>query len=169
MSTHPARDAVRRSMNAHRLGRKREALALAEAAHRMVIEIPGGLAKDGAVSAWFGYLLGVVGGKLAGGLEICRLAAAECFWEPRVYEYLARLEIEAGSRRRAVDALERGLAVSPADSELLALRRSLGIRRSPPVAFLDRNHPVNRWLGAFIARLNGSGAAALIEGAGRKR
>lgn len=152
MSIHPAREALRRSMNSLRLGRKREALALAEAAHRMVVEMTGGLTKDGFVGAWYGFLLGTVGGRPKEGLEVCRLVAAECFWEPRAHEYLARLEQALLGRRAAVETCERGLTLHPEDSGLRAFRESLGVRRAPIVPFLDRNHPVNKWLGQMRAR-----------------
>ncbi len=152
MSTHPAREALRRSRNALRLGRKREALALAEAAHRMVIEMTGGLTKDGFVGAWYGFLLGTVGGRAKDGLALCRLVASECFWEPRAHEYLARLEHAAVGRREAVEACDRGLTLHPEDEGLRSYRASLGVRRPPTIPFLDRSHPVNKWLGQLRSR-----------------
>jgi hypothetical protein len=134
-------------MDAFRLGRKREALALAEAAHQMVIEIPNGPAQDGEASAWYGYLLALTAGQLKEGLDVCRRTAARCFWEPRVHEYLARLELAAGLRRNAIAACERGLALSPDDVELTTLRETMGVRRSPALRFLNRSHPLNRWFG----------------------
>jgi hypothetical protein len=80
------------------------------------------------------------------------------FWEPRVYEHLARLELLLGSRRNALEALNRGLAVADGDRELRALRESLGRRRRPPVAFLGRSHPINVTLGRLLHRVGQSAA-----------
>ena len=77
------------------------------------------------------------------------------FWEPRVYEHLARLELLAGSRRSAIEAIQRGLQLAERDRELLALRASLGLRRPPPLGFLGRSHPINVLLGKVRHRLTG--------------
>lgn len=152
MYDHPALDTLRRAINYYRLGQGREALALAEAAYRMTDEIPGAPVHTGLVGSWYGFLLGTVGRRGADGLAICRSAAANNFWEPRAYELLAKLELANGMRAEALETAERGLAVAPEDKDLLLFRRSLGVRKSPPFPFLDRRHPLNRWLGRMRSR-----------------
>ncbi|RMG48944.1 MAG: hypothetical protein D6718_00730 [Acidobacteria bacterium] len=139
-------------MAAHRAGRPREALALAEAAWKMTREIPGAPPRAAVVQSWYGYLLATVAGKRRDGMELCRDALRRVFWEPRCYELLARLEIESGFRRKALETIERGLQVAPDDPDLQAIRRWLGIRRPPPFPFLDRAHPLNRWVGRLLHR-----------------
>jgi tetratricopeptide (TPR) repeat protein len=149
---HPALDTLRRAVNAHRLNQAREALALAEAAYRMLQQIPGAPPQSGSVVSFYGFLLGTVGRRPAEGLALCREAVADHFWEPRVYEHMARLELAIGERRRALEAAERGLALSPEDRDLLGLRSDLGIRKSPPIRFLDRSHPINVFFGRMRRR-----------------
>jgi hypothetical protein len=93
-----------------------------------------------------------VDGRLAEGLRLCREAADVVFWEPRVFEHLARLEIEAGSRSRALDAVRRGLNLAPGDRDLLAIRRWLGVRRKPPIGFLHRENVLNQLFGRLTYR-----------------
>jgi len=45
--------------------------------------------------------------------------------------------------------------LGPRHTALLALRRSLGVRRRPPVPFLDRGNPVNVRIGRVLNRLKG--------------
>lgn len=152
MDSHPCFSTLERALIAYRSGRTREALALAEAAFRLSKDLPGASTQAGAVSSWYGYLLGTVGGNLDDGLLLCRDAAEHVFWEPRVFENLARLEIEAGSRTAALAAIRRGLNLNPEDRELKVIRRWLGVRRPPAVRFLGRNHPLNRFLGQLTHR-----------------
>ena len=43
---------------------------------------------------------------------------------------------------------------------LLRLRKRLGVRQSPPLPFLNRNHGLNIKLGRLMYRLRGNVAAA---------
>jgi hypothetical protein len=153
MSEHPSFKTLERARQAYRAGQMQEALAFAEAAHRMVAEIAGTTPQVGLVTAWYGFLAGTIGGRAAEGLRHCREAARTCFWDPRVFELLARLELRVGSRRRALAAICRGLQLAENDRELLALRNSMGLRRSPPLSFLDRKHFLNRYLGSIRHRM----------------
>lgn len=149
---HPALDTLRRAVNAHRLNQSREALALAEAAYRMLQQIPGAPPQSGSVISFYGFLLGTVGKRPADGLALCREAVADHFWEPRVYEHLARLELAIGERKHALEATERGLALAPEDRDLLQFRTQLGVRQAPPIRFLHRSHPINVFFGRLRRR-----------------
>lgn len=150
MADHPSFDTLARSRAAHRNGQAQEALALAAASYRLLRDIPGAPRDAAIVPAWYGYLLGTVGNRASEGLALCRNAASELFWEPRIHEYKARLELACGRRKDAVSTLERGLSIAPEDQELRELRRQLGRRRKPPLPFLERSHPVNRALGRLF-------------------
>ncbi len=152
MPIHPSQETLQRAIRAFRHGHPREALALAEAAHRMVEEIPGNPPHAGLAASWRSYLRALVDDELLEGLEGVRAAATIAFWEPRVFSHLAQLELRVGSRRRALDAVRRGLVLAPEDRELLAIRAELGVRQDPPLRFLSRTHPVNRMLGAWRAK-----------------
>ncbi len=147
MSVHPSFTTLEKALASHRLGNAREALAMSEAAWRMVSEIPGAPPDAAMIGSWYGLMLGTVDGRIGEGMVLCRDAVKKMFWEPRAHENLARLEIAAGMRRQAIETLARGLNLAPDDREMQSLRASLGVRRRPTVGFLERDHPINRWVG----------------------
>ena len=86
-------------------------------------------------------------GKLKEAVETCRHALS---LEPSSLDShmnMARIYLRANSRKKAVEILDRGLAISPRNRELLTLREEMGRRRPPVIGFLGRNNPVNVALG----------------------
>ncbi len=66
---------------------------------------------------------------------------------------LGRVHLLAGQKRSAIRAFRHGLQ----SGENAALRDelgALGIRRPPPLRFLKRSNPINKYLGLFLARVN---------------
>ncbi len=151
MSEHPCFETLDRSRKAYSYGEHQQSLALAEASYRMLKEIPGAPPQAGLVIGWYGFLLAHVGKKKAEALKLVREAANAAFWEPRVFEYLARVELQSGGRDKALRAVRRGLALAPGDRELGNLRRMIGVRGKPTLSFLDRSHPLNRMFGQWRA------------------
>jgi tetratricopeptide (TPR) repeat protein len=99
------------------------------------------------------------------GIEICYQALSSDRRNPEVYLSLARLHAEAGSRKRAIEALERGLSISKNHRGLSEMLQQLGQRQIPLVPFLARENPLNVKLGRFLHRLRGSrqkGKAGLL-------
>lgn len=86
------------------------------------------------------------------GLNLCRRAAAEETQRGEVFENLTRAELKLGHRKQACDALRRGLKVDRANASLKALREEMGMRRNPILGFLDRDNPLNRFLGKLTYR-----------------
>ena len=87
------------------------------------------------------------------GIEICRRALASERRNPHIYFCLAQLYLLATSRRKALDAIQRGLAIVPDYPGLLRLRRELGVRQPTPIRFLPRSSPINVRLGRLLRRL----------------
>ncbi len=87
------------------------------------------------------------------GLELCLKAVASDKRNPHIYWSLAQLYMLSGSRKKAVEALEVGLRVSPDHRGLLKLRDDLGVRRPPPIRFLSRDSLVNVKLGKALHKL----------------
>jgi tetratricopeptide (TPR) repeat protein len=92
-------------------------------------------------------------GRRKRGLRLCLRAVERDPLQPEVYLNLARAHLEMGSRRHAVEALERGLEVDPEHSGLLVLRHRLGVRRPQVLRFLRRDNLLNRYLGRVRHRL----------------
>ncbi len=66
---------------------------------------------------------------------------------------LGRVHLLAGQKQSAIRAFQHGLR----SGEHAALRDelgALGIRRPPPLRFLKRSNPINKYLGLFLSRVN---------------
>lgn len=86
-------------------------------------------------------------GKLKEAVETCRHALS---LEPSSLDShlnMARIYLRADSRKKAIEVLDRGLAISPRNRDLLTLREELGRRRQPVIGFLARDNPLNVALG----------------------
>ena len=93
-------------------------------------------------------------GKVEPWLALCEKAVKHGSQEPDVYLNLGRLYEKAGKRGLAVESLYRGLRLCPDHPTLLNEYARLERRSVPLLSFLDRDHPVNCWLGKTRARLN---------------
>jgi tetratricopeptide (TPR) repeat protein len=87
------------------------------------------------------------------GMELCLKALASDKRNPHIYWSLAQLYMLSGSRKKAIEAIEVGLRVTPDHRGLLKLREDLGVRRPPPIRFLSRNSLVNVKLGKALHKL----------------
>ena len=59
----------------------------------------------------------------------------------------------AGKRAKALAALEKGLQIAPGHKALMTVLDIVERRSSPPISWLRRSHPINRWLGMLRASL----------------
>jgi len=100
--------------------------------------------------SWHGLAL-VYSGDVCG-LNLCRNAAASENIHATVFQNLVLAELHFRHRKRACATLQRGLSVDPKHRGLLKLRRSMGVRRQPCLGFLDRDNPLNKWLGKLTYR-----------------
>ncbi|QOX78598.1 tetratricopeptide repeat protein [Trichlorobacter lovleyi] len=101
--------------------------------------------------AMLGYCVARERGQVARGTELCRSALERFPENPEHYYYYARLLLMAGQKAEAVQVLRQGLAhgESPA---ILNLLQELGTRKPPPIRWLHRNNPLNKYLGILLAR-----------------
>lgn len=97
--------------------------------------------------SYYGLGLALVEGRFSKALELCRSAAKDEFYNPRLYLNLARAHLCFGFKAEGVRYLRRGLMIDPGDAALRAEYDRLGVRRPPVLRFLPRRHPVNRLLG----------------------
>lgn len=86
-------------------------------------------------------------GKRKEAVEMCRLAVKRDPKSATCRLHMAWIYFLSESRRKAVEELERGLALSPDHPELLKLQREMGKRQPPVLGFLNRSHPINVRLG----------------------
>ncbi len=104
------------------------------------------------VSSFIGMLKAVNENQLFQGLEICKKAVSQDADEPLCYLNLAKVYMAMNDRYHAVQMIQRGLKRhTPTRDILYKYYQSIGIRKRPPIGFLDRNNPVNKVLGKFKA------------------
>jgi tetratricopeptide (TPR) repeat protein len=98
------------------------------------------------------------GKELRRGIELCKRAQNADPRNPHIYWCLAQLHLLGGSRKDAIEAVERGLRAVPDNFVLLRLRKRLGVRQPLPIPFLDRKHRLNIRLGRLMHRMKGHAA-----------
>lgn len=102
---------------------------------------------------FLGHAIARCEGRRHEGLELCRHAVQVQPFQPVNHLNLARTYLLIGNRRLAVRAMKKGLALDSDHRELARFAEELGVRRSPPVSFLPRGHPLNRWIGKISHQL----------------
>ena len=86
------------------------------------------------------------------GLNLCRHAAGVETVNAEVFLNLALAELKFQHRKRACQAVSRGLSLDPRHKKLLRLRNKMGMRRQPCLPFLKRDNVLNKWLGKATYR-----------------
>ena len=111
-----------------------------------------------AALSYYGLCLAMHKGRVKEAAEFCQLALEKEFYNAEHYLNLGHVWIVGRSRRKAVDALDRGLAVDPNHGEMQRLRTEMGIRKRPVIPFLGRDNPLNVSLGKMrVAKKSAGG------------
>lgn len=146
---------IRRGIQAARQKEYEKGLVYLAEAYRRLSRGPEGKIPPAALS-YYGLCLAMHKGRVKEAAEFCQIAVEREFYNAEHYLNLGQVWIVGRSRRKAVDALDRGLAIDPNHSELNRARASLGVRKRPVIPFLHRDNPLNVSLG----RMRSSKSAA---------
>ncbi|HVP27998.1 MAG TPA: hypothetical protein VMW35_02405 [Myxococcota bacterium] len=111
-------------------------------------------------ASYYGLCLALVERRFNKGLELCRAAVKDEFFNPELYLNLARVHLDFGFKSEGLRYLRRGLMIDPANQAIARELASLGQRQRPVLRFLPRRHLLNRWLGRIRNRLFGGGLDA---------
>jgi len=145
-------DFIRLGIAAARTDDFERGLIFLEEAHRLLVgKDTGRDSFPAAAFSYYGLCLAIHRGRVKDGANFCQVALDLEFYNAENYANLARVWIAARSRKKAIDALERGLAVDPRNQVLARLRLSLGVRKKPVIPFLNRDNPLNVTLGKMRA------------------
>jgi tetratricopeptide (TPR) repeat protein len=109
-----------------------------------------------------GCLDAIVDKKYSKGVNTCRHAFkilkeqmpfGEEFFFPILYLNLGKAYLAAGKRKEAYASFKKGLEIDTENRDLLNELRKLGIRRQPPLPFLKRSNPLNKYVGKLSHKL----------------
>jgi tetratricopeptide (TPR) repeat protein len=115
--------------------------------------------EDPLILSYFGCLQALVDKKFRSGVEACKraillLKKQKTFSEevlyPVFYLNLGRAYAAAGKKKDAIDSYKKGLRYDEGNSELKKELLGLGVRKRPPVPFLDRTNPINKYIGMIL-------------------
>lgn len=102
----------------------------------------------------YGYAMAVGEKRIDEGIILCIRALKVMPSEPSFYLNLGKIYIKAGKKASAIKVFRRGLIIDRRNREIGHELKRLGIRRRPPIPFLPRRHPLNRFLGLIANRLS---------------
>jgi len=103
-------------------------------------------------SSYFGFSIAKERGQVQKGMLLCREAIEKEPENSAHYLNLGRIHLAAKNKQDALRVLREGLAHGP-NNEIIALLDSIGTRKPPVLPFLDRDNPLNKYLGKILGRL----------------
>lgn len=98
-----------------------------------------------------GYCLAKEKGDVKQAISLCNEAIRK---EPKNSDHflnLGRVELLAGRKSEAIRIFRMGLR-HERNREIISELEKLGIRNLPPITFLDRDNPVNKYLGIMLKK-----------------
>ncbi len=111
---------------------------------------------DPVEASFVGLALARGVGRPRQGLEVCRWSVEQRSGErePEAWLNLARVSLHLGLRGDAWNAVQTGLRWAPGHAGLIHFENThFVVRRRPPLPFLERSHPFNRWIGQVSCEL----------------
>ena len=120
------------------------------------------------IISYYGLTLAMQTGRVREAAELCQGAIDAEPMKADYYANLAEVCLAGRQRRKAMSALQRGLAIDSRNVRLRELQAGMGTRREPVIARLDRSHPVNVVLGR-IRHAVASSPPPPARAAGRKK
>jgi hypothetical protein len=112
--------------------------------------------------SYFGFLEAAVQKKIKEGLDICKTAldlykSQTNHKEDSYYSYfhlnIGRVYLLSGKKDFAINDFRKGLKYDSKNKELVVELAKLGIRRPPPIPYLDRSNPINKYLGILMTKI----------------
>jgi len=125
--------------------------------------------KNPVIQSYLGLLTAIRNNDPSKGIRICRDALSRDSKEALLYLNLGKAYLHAGQRYEAVLTVRKGLRLrSPYRGLLTHFFRMVGVRRKPPLRFLKRDNPLNKYLGKLTWKLgNGKTVRRPIGSGGR--
>ena len=126
-------------------GRTAEALGF----FRMAVEETG----SPVASSYLAYCQARQDGTIRESISRCTDAIKLEPRAPEIYLNLGRIYLLSGHKRAAIRSFQLGLRYGRNTEISIELKR-LGHRKNPPLSFLPRSHPLNKYVGKFLSRIS---------------
>jgi tetratricopeptide (TPR) repeat protein len=117
--------------------------------------------EDPFLLSYYGCLIAIVEDNPKEGIRICEGAIKRLevsipfgseFFYPAFYLNLGRAYLKGNRKTNAIKAFQQGLKNDPDNTDIRWELRKLGSRRKPPLPFLRRNHPINKYIGMLLGK-----------------
>jgi tetratricopeptide (TPR) repeat protein len=114
---------------------------------------------DPFILSYYGCLQAQVDRKYLVGVDKCKQALSKILKEswfgenmlfPVFYLNLGRAYVAAGKKKEALEVFGKGLRYDSRNHDILMEIRGLGSRKKAPMSFLDRSHPINKYIGLIL-------------------
>ncbi len=123
---------------------------------------------DPIIVSYYGCLQAVVDKRYRSGVDTCKKAFSLIKKEMTGKQSIAavlclnlgRAYIAAGRRQEAVEAIEKGLKYDRRNPELIKELQIMGKRKKPPLPFLSRSNPLNKYIGMLLHKQSKQPASA---------
>lgn len=104
------------------------------------------------VCSYYAFCLAKERGKFQVAFELCKDALDKEPSNPIHYLNLGRIYLLVNNKSEAIKVFREGLAMAQ-NEEIIEELKKLGIRKRPPIPFLKRSNPINKYLGLMLKRL----------------
>ena len=114
---------------------------------------------DPFLLSYYGCLVAIVENNPREGIRICEEAIKTLdtsmpfgteFFYPVFYLNLGRAYLQGRKKAAAINAFQQGLKNDPENKDIKWELQKLGTRKGPPVPFLKRSNPINKYIGLLI-------------------
>ncbi len=114
--------------------------------------------------SYYGCLISVVEDNPKEGIKICEdsirtlegaVPFGSEFFYPIFYLNLGRAYLKGNRKKDAVQSFQSGLKSDPDNRDLLWEIKKIGERKKPPLSFLSRSNPINKYIGLLLYKSQG--------------
>lgn len=102
--------------------------------------------------SYLGYCIARERGQYRKGMELCCRSIEADGTNPLHYLNLAKIHLLSNNKEEAIAVLREGLSKG-GNEEVETMLKEVGARKPPVLSFLDRDNPINKYLGLLLSRV----------------